>query len=345
MRRSGLLILVAAAVIVGVTGSAYAPTPPSLELVPYNGGFFSINIPSGWQIITAGQCSTFAFVVRDPKNPLRQLFFFGEVGPVYLSEQQRQIDYQYMAMGGYPVSWIDTPCVVPLTPANFLANFSAIAASKTAQQFMPQCPGLENFQTISEAPQPSPIAGGHTALVRGLFTRNGMVGQGQFMATVAPLLGMTGGPSAGIGFGFLIAGVTAPKHEFAALLPVLSASLRSYSIPRSYVDNCLRMQARAYAGIQKAGQTLRESSDILMKGWTERNKTYDIIAEKRSDAMLGKERVYNPDTGEVYEFENGFYDKYNLDRQRYEMSNLQLLPGDNYDLWMKAAKDGQQHLH
>jgi len=332
-------------VIAGMAdSSAYAATPSSLKLVPYNGGFFSINIPSGWQIITAGQCSTFAFVVRDPKNPLRQIFFFGEVGPIYLSEQQRQIDYQYMAMGGYPVSWTDMPCVAPLTPANFLANFYAIAASQTARQFMPQCPRLENLQVISEAPQPPSIAGGRTALVRGLFRRRGMVGQGQFVATVAPLSGMTGGPGAGIGFGFLIAGVTAPKREFAALLPVLSASLRSYSIPRSYVDNCLRMQRQTYAGIQKAGQTLREASDILMKGWSERNKTHDIIAEKRSDAMLGKERLYDPHTGEVYEFENGFYDNYNLHRQQYDMSNLQLLPGDNYELWMKAALNGQQHL-
>ena len=51
----------------------------------------------------------FAFVVRDPQNPLRQFFLFGEIGPVYLSEQQRQADYQYMSMGGVPVTWIDMP--------------------------------------------------------------------------------------------------------------------------------------------------------------------------------------------------------------------------------------------
>ena len=41
------------------------------------------------------------------------------------------------------------------------------------------------------------------------------------------------------------------------------------------------------------------------------------MAEKRSDAMLGKERLYDPGTGEVYEFQNGFYDQYRLNPQEY----------------------------
>ena len=345
MRRRGLRLFLAVAVTIGVACSLYAAEPANLKLVPYDGGFFSIDIPSGWQLITAGQCSTFAFVVRDPKNPLRQVFFFGEVGPVYMSERQRQIDYQYMAMGGYPVSWIDMPAVAPLTPGNFIANFGKIAASPIGQQFMPQAPRLESFQLISEAPLPSVLSGGQAALVRGLFLEDGAVGQGQFLLTVGASLPMMGGPGVGIAYGFLVAGVTAPKHEFAAVQGILTKSLESFNLSEAYVQNCLQQQQQTWVGLQKAGQTLRETSDILTKGWTERNKTYDIIAEKRSDAMLGKERLYNPDTSEVYEFQNGFFDKYDLRRQQYEMSNLQLLPEDDYSLWAAPTKDGSQHLH
>jgi len=344
MRRIGFLVLLVILVIAIAGFCAARQGLRSPKLAAYNGGFFSINIPRGWEVITAGQCSSFSFVVRDPKSPLRQIFFFGEVGPVYLSEQQRQIDLNYMRMGGYPVSWVDMPSVTPLSPANFLASFSKIAKSKTAQQFMPQCPRLENFQTISVLPQPSAMQGGQTALVRGLFTKNGGVGQGLFVATVAPLSPMNGGPGSGIGYGFLIAGITAPKREFANLEPILSASLRSYNIASSYVAKCLQMQARTYAGIMKAGQTLRETSDMIVNGWQKRQKVDDIIAEKRSDAMLGKERLYDPETGEVYEFDNGFYDTYKLHRQRYEMSNLQRLPANNYELWMKPVLNGPQHL-
>ncbi|KKM63836.1 hypothetical protein LCGC14_1507450, partial [marine sediment metagenome] len=70
----------------------------------------------------------------------------------------------------------------------------------------------------------------------------------------------------------------------------------------------------------------------------------DILSEKRSDTILEKERLYNPETGEVYEFENGFYDEYDVDRNKYEMNNLQPLPDDDYELWIEVPLDGYRHL-
>ena len=99
----------------------------NLKLESFDGGFFSIDKPPGWRVIAAGACADFAFLIRDPSEPLRQIFYFGEVGPIYLSEQQKQIDYQYMNMGGYPVTWIEMPVVNPLTPGNFLVQFHLIA--------------------------------------------------------------------------------------------------------------------------------------------------------------------------------------------------------------------------
>jgi len=110
------------------------------------------------------------------------------------------------------------------------------------------------------------------------------------------------------------------------------------------VNNCLQQQERTYASILKAGKSLSDTSDIIMKGWENRNKVYDIIAEKKSDEILGKERLYDLSTGKVYEFENGFYDTYKLNRNRYKLKNLKPLPKDNYDLWMKAALDGYKYL-
>ena len=315
-----------------------------LKLEGFNGGFFSIDKPRGWQVITAGECAGFAFLIRDPSEPLRQIFYFGEVGPIYLSEQQRQIDYQYMNMGGYPATWIDMPAVNPLTPDNFLAQFHLVAQSQIAQNFMPQCPRLENVQIISKVKQPSPISGGSTGLVRALFTQGGSLGEGLFLVTVAPVLPFTGGPGGGLGYGFSITGITAPKSEFQNIEDVLVKSVGSYGMNQSYVNNCLAQQANAYGAILKAGKTLSETSDIIMQGWENRNRTDDILAEKRSDAILGRERLYDPNTGEVYEFENGFYDKYKLEQNRYEMDNLQLLPDEDHNLWTKAPLDGYGHL-
>jgi len=315
-----------------------------VDLENFDGGFFSIDKPKGWEIISAGSCATFAFLARDPSMPLRQIFYFGEVGPVYLSEQQRQIDYQYMSMGGYPSSWIDMPAVNPLTPANFLAQFHLVAKSQIGQGFMPQCPRLENFQVVSTARQPSPISGASTELVRALFSQGGQLGEGLFLVTVAPLLPFTGSPGGGLGSGFCLVGITAPKAEFRALESTLTKSVQSFTISQSYVNNCLAQQASTYAGIMKAGKTLSEASDIIMQGWENRNRVDDILSEKRSDATLGRERLYDPNTGQVYEFENGFYDKYALDQNKYEMNDLRPLPDDNHELWTKPPLDGYKHL-
>ncbi|MDD4736750.1 MAG: hypothetical protein PHP44_11670 [Kiritimatiellae bacterium] len=94
----------------------------------------------------------------------------------------------------------------------------------------------------------------------------------------------------------------------------------------------------------KADDTLRETSDIIVNGWQNRNRSEDIIAAKRSNAILGKERLYDPDSGSVYEFQNGFYDEYRSNPQRYEQSNLQPLPDNRHDLWSAPTLDGSRHL-
>lgn len=335
----GILVLCAVFLVNGHESQA-----AKLKLEKFDGGFFSIDKPRGWEVITAGTCGSFAFLIRDPSKPLRQIFHFGEVGPVYMSMRQKHIDSQYMRMGGYPIAWVEMPVVNPLTPGNFLAQFHLIARTQVAQRFMPQCPRLENLQIISAVPQQSPISGGSTKLIRAVFTEGGNLGEGLFLVTVAPMIAFTGGPGGGIAYGFLITGITAPKKEFRNIENILSKSVKSFTVRKSYVNNCLRQQASTYAGILKAGKTLSEASDIIMQGWKNRNKTDDIIAEKRSDAILEKERLYDPDTGKVYEFKNDFYDKYKLNQNRYEMNNLQTLPRDDYDLWMKAPLDGYQHL-
>jgi hypothetical protein len=330
-------------VTAALTGTAGAGDP--IRLQAHDAGFYKIDVPRGWDIITAGQCADFAFVLRDPAEPMRQVFFFGEVGPVYMLEGQRAIDQQYVQYGGYPVAWLDMPVVAPLTPANFLAHFQQIAASQAAQRFMPQAPRLSGFQPIAQTEEPCPITGGLTHLVRGLFTLRERVGEGLFLATVAPATPYTGGPGGGTAFGFLIAGVTAPQEEFAVWEPLLVRSLQSFTVQPRYVESCLQQQAATYSAIRAAGRVLDDTADLIMQGWEERNRSDDIISAKRSDAIVGRDRVYDPDTGTVYEVDPSFYDRYDINRGRFEMSNLQRLPADDYGLWTSVPLPGDRHIH
>ncbi|MGD9612364.1 MAG: hypothetical protein AB7V22_05620 [Kiritimatiellia bacterium] len=346
--RMGILVLLALVAGCGSSerGPSAAPRIRPPELQPIDNGFFSMQVPAGWQLVPAGDCASLAFVLQDPQEPLRKILYFGTVGPVYQTPAQKQIDWQYMSGYGYPVEWADMPAVEPLTPENLLANFSQIAASQIAQRFMPGCPRLDGFQVVSSVPLPCPlpVAGARSALVRGLFVENGRLAEGLFSLTTAPYMPMLGGPGGGTAYGYLLAGIAAPKGELDALQPTLSRALASFAVRPEYVQNCLMRSEAAFGAVLRAGQTLRETSDLIARGWEERNRRDDLVAEKRSDAILGKERLYDPDTGEVYEFNNGFYDEYRLNPQGYRNRNLQPLPDDDPGPWSAATRDGYRYL-
>jgi hypothetical protein len=347
-KMAGVLAMLA---LTAGCGSGEPSRPAALQvkvppLQPFDNGVFSMQMPAGWRMVPAGDCASLAFVLQDPQEPLRKILYFGMVGPVYQSQAQKQIDWQYMSGYGYPVEWADMPVVDPLTPENLLANFSWVAASQIAQRFLPGCPRLEGFQRVSSVPLPCPlpVAGARSALVRGLFVENGRVAQGLFSLTTAPYMPMMGGPGGGTAYGYLLAGITAPKGELDALQPTLARALASFAVRPEYVQNCLQRSEAAFGAVLRAGQTLRETSDLISRSWEERNRIDDVMAEKRSDAILGRERLYDPGTGDVYEFNNGFYDEYRLNPQGYRNSNLQPLPDNDHGLWSAAARDGYRLL-
>ena len=320
------------------------PTPTmtsELELFDVGANFFSIRKPKGWDVHIAGVCSTLGILIRDPAVPLRQIFYFGLIGPVYLKEQQRQIDLNYVHSGGYPISWLDAPAVDPLTAENFFEHWPGIADMDAAAAYMPQFfPKLTGLSVVSNTPLSSMFPNGDSALLRGLFMENGAVGQGQFLGTVWVSFPFTGVPGAGTAYGSIILGVTAPMREFSDVEARLITSLESFTVTQGYIDWCLLQQAQLWGAVARAGQTLSETSDMIFEGWQSRSQTSDIIAEKGSDAMRGVDRVYDPSSGQVYEVPVGWYTSYDVHRGDYTMNDLQLLPPDSFALWTSVPADG-----
>ncbi len=335
-RRTIIAILMASCLLLGCSGRspsatsavpakhAAAPKAVTPKLETYDGGFFSIQRPAGWSVKTAGRGNTLAFLVRDPSCSLRQVFEFTEVGPFYTNEAHKATEVNYMRSGGYPIAWIDWPVIQPLTTTAFFQSFSAIAQTKIAHGFMPDMPHLEDFKVISTRPLPSPAPGFSVELVRAVFKQDGKPGQGLFTAAV--------GVVQPYGWGLYATGITAPSHEFRQLEPTLVKTLQSFNLSQAYVQQCLREQDQNFKGLLKAGKTMSECADIIVNGWNERNKTDDIVAEKRSDSILGRDRYYDPSTGEVYYYPTG---------RTPSRPNLQEIPDGNYGLWMAPAHDGE----
>lgn len=319
----------------------HSPPPPSIKTVQYDAGPFTIEIPQGWQVETGGQCATLAFVVRDPGNPLNQFFFFSNVGPVYLSQQKKMFDQQYVNSGGYDIAWLDMPVVMPLTPDNFMKSWQYIVSSRIGRGFMRHLPTLTDFQPIDEqrASNSLMVPGSDYKLIRGLFQEKGRPGQGMFSLGTVPQT------YAGLGFGVFVAGVITDHRSFQALIGPLSRCLDSFYLKESYAQDCRRMQAQQFEAMLQVGRTLSETSDIITRGWQNRSQTSDILSEKWSDTILGKERLYDPDSGEVYEFDQGFYDRYRLNTAQYNRPSLIPLPDGNAALWGKAPLNGNARVH
>jgi hypothetical protein len=323
-----------------VTSAAVIKNTPSLTLEKYDGGFFTVDIPANWDVITAGECSTVAVYSYDKTNPANQIFYFGEIGPVYLAEEQKKVDKDYMDMGGYPVSWYEMPVINPLTPENFLSSFHLIAATDIAHGFMSVFPEFNDVEIISTVEEATFITGGQSKTIRALFRQGGQLGEGLFFITVAPLIPLTGMPSGGIGYGFCITGITSARGDFKFYEGTLQQSLNSLAFSPQYIADCMELQRQQGAALVDIGKTLSETSDIIMDSWENRNRSDDILSEKRSDMILGYERVYDPETGTVYEVTPGFYDDYNPNRGQYDMNNLQPLPDNDWGLWTAPTEPG-----
>lgn len=313
--------------------------PSKIQLEEYQNYPLYIKKPKGWEVIIAGSCAQLSFLVRDRDAPQNQLFFFIEYGPLYFSAQQKETDRVYMSQAGYIVPWYEQPVVYPFNHENFLQQFHLSAKTRLAKDYMRQIPELENVQIVSSINAASPI--GNAKFIRALFDQNRKISEGIFYIVImtTPYAGY-----AGIDKAYLFTGVSADKDKFKYYENELLESIKSAKISDDYVSDCIRKTSSGTPGavdLSEVSKTISETADIMTGGWDSRTKSENIMSEKWSDARMGRERVYNTDTDEVYHVTPDWYEKtYEPNRYSYDMSNLQQLPSESEDLWGSPMIDG-----
>lgn len=244
----------------------YLELQQEITLKEYDGGFFSIKIPEGWDLNTAGEYSTFSFVARDPDHPLRQVFYFGAVGPFYINKEQKDADAEFIEKGGY-VAWSDMPVIDPLTVTNLFLNYEELITSRIASTFMTGYPELSEFEAISSKAVEPVLRGCSSELVRGLFKKDGKLGEGLFLAGVAPFMPYTGAPMGGNAFGIMVTGVTAPEDEFKYIGKILIQVLESFTVSAQYINEGRKSQQVIYPDILKEGKALAGIADTMNRGF------------------------------------------------------------------------------
>jgi len=105
----------------------------------------------------------------------------------------------------------------------------------------------------------------------------------------------------------------------------------------SYVNEAQNYIKETAEGYMAANAALQATYDSYNAAWSARQTSYDIISQKNSDATLGYDRLYDPDTGEIYRAELGFYDDYDINRDQYSNPNLQIIDGNTESYYLDGV--------
>lgn len=308
-----------------------------LDIEHYDGDFFSLNKPSKWKIATVGNCSSFSFRVYDPENENNQVFMIGELGPIYLNENQKMLDLQAINYWGMEVKWIEMPVIFPLTPENYLLNLGIMRQTNYCYSHRSVMPSFDKIEIISSKKLNPLIINSQYSEMRVVISNNNATAEGIIGLSVIQLIESLGSPGTGIGYGMSIYGFTYETGKFEIMAEVLTKMLNSFKFDENYYKNCIAQIQAANNSIYNTSNTLSQMSDEMYERYSQRNQSDDITAAKRSDAMLNYERLYDPETGDVYRVNQDFYDSYIRNETNYQMNNLEPIPSNNYDLWTKPT--------
>lgn len=318
------------------------PAPQiKLDLRPYKGGFFSINLPAGWKMEPVGEYESFGFRAYDPDNPARQLFFYGNMKYFLKSNAGKQAWTNYLAFGGYSSAQVyaDAPVLSPATTEQFFYTFNTYTSYASKYGVVHNFPIFDELEIVESTQRNSPIAVNciDDSIVRALFTQDNVPCEGLFAAGVADaMISYMYNVDAGYYVVYFITGISAPADEFYLIQDTLSKSLSSFQFDEDYIRQGVQRIDEGTKLALEIGKMLSQTSEANNQAWHNRQRPIDTLSQKRSDERLGYDRLYDTETGEIYRAELGFYDDYDLHRNEYTNPNLQLVPDDDYNLYEKG---------
>lgn len=283
----------------------------SVTYEKYENEYVSINIPKGWKVEEYKDYYAY-YVLRayDPNNEDYQIFFNLKTDGFTKSAKAKD----YYAKRTPKATQANLPVLSPATTEHYFELFSDIHdAVLKINNGVSYYPKLDNFKSVEKLGTIN--VGGD--ILRGTY--NGVNGnaEGIFTATVKEMDAIyLGSIDVSYYLVYYTAFITTPENELVNWENVLLNSLSSLEFTEKF-------QTGFYKELNKNSKTfsfnMKQSQEItngIMDSWEKRQKSLDIQSQKRSDATLGYERVYDTETGEVYKAYNGFTDSYSGNRYK-----------------------------
>lgn len=312
----------------------------TLTLEKQSNSIYTIDLPKGWTIETVGQYTTFGFRAYDPARPERQIFFYCKMEP-FLKSSSAKSEYRGMAnlVGQYDAYGYHTMAdalVLNNTTTDYFFSifndYTAYAQKYGISHNFAKLSNLKVYEKFNSETQKIPNCLDNS-IIRAAFTSaNNVACEGLFAAQINNKISYPS-PATGRDLGFYCAynimGISAEAGEFSNLQDTLIKSLSSFSFTQEYVNQAVKYVQEQTEAILAQGRMMQGVYDSYNAAWRARQTTYDVLSEKRSDANLGYERLYDTQTGEIYRAETGLYDEY------YKDSRLKKIEDNDYDRYLK----------
>jgi len=290
----------------------------TLELVQYDGGEFTMKIPKGWKVSKGGTGLFYGIRVYDPNDNRNQIFYILKEQPFYKSpnaESMYIMSVGYAAgiyIGGDPT----TEQIFKMN--NSYANKAYELQNGGALEFKGfEFPVINDF-TVIESYEGNSILHNQAVddkVLRATFNNGTGEAEGLFNACVVDFgtLGY-GNDQFSYYMAYNVSGITAAKDDFINYKDILLESLNSIAFSAKYSQITVDGINQQTNNALNTSNQLKQAYQSYNDAWSNRQKSYDIQSQKRSDATLGYERVYDTETGEIYKAYNGFTDDYKGNR-------------------------------
>ena len=307
---------------------------------------FSMELPAGWTYQTSGEFVTFCYRAWDPSSPNRNVFMFMKLEPFLKSQAAKEM-YGKLAgsFGGSYRLFADAPVLRNLSLSGLLDAIPDCVAFTGKYKDMGAIsssifPDIRNAEIVEKMPStlPAPDTCTENIIARISYQDShgkpceGLVTAQPVDAMRYDIYGVDGWPCTV----YLFMGVTAPMGELAELEPVLTRCLSSFTFTPEYVKTATGLSNEETRTLLSAGRQMDAASSAMNSAWDKRQSTYDILSQKTSDSILGYDRLYDSETGEIYRAESGFYDQYDLHRSEYSNPNLQQIDDQSKQYYLEG---------
>ncbi len=296
----------------------------SLTLEDYSTDVFSMKKPQGWSVETGGSGMYYAIRVYDPQDTNNQVFLMLKMQPLLKSSAAKSAWQNYYQLSGNSSQYklfADAVVLDNPTTEDFYSKFGEISSymngiEPTLASF--KFPTLSNFVKQEEFESSSSMKNValDSKVLRATFKGdNQKNGEGMFMASIVNFgTQYQGGADMGYYMIYDIMAITADKDEFINYKDILLQSVNSIEFSNAYVTKTIDDGNAQTKQALALNASIQKSFDSYMSAWENRQKSYDIMSQKQSDATLGYERVYDTETGDIYKTYNGFTDDYTGNR-------------------------------